>query len=246
MKIVIVLLALALERYFSLGLKLNQMLPIAPVQDWLVTRLGCAGGWREVVARIALPASVILLLTLFLQQYFLGLTSAIFSTFVLLYCIQFVPGETPKTESGGAASLIWMSHEHLFAILFWFSFFDVPGAVLYRLTLAALESHSGKKASAELQWLHGVLAWVPVRLLGFVFALVGNFNETLNYFLKHGMARWDANQSFLVGCADAALTVDGAKATPESHLNATQQLLTRSVVVVLVVIALLSIQSLRS
>ncbi|HLS99669.1 MAG: regulatory signaling modulator protein AmpE [Porticoccaceae bacterium] len=69
--------------------------------------------------------------------------------------------------------------ERYFPVLFWFLLLGAPGALLYRLAVLALGQRGdgeGRSAEGQLLW---VLEWIPVRLVGLLFALVGNFAATV-------------------------------------------------------------------
>lgn len=69
----------------------------------------------------------------------------------------------------------YCAFERLFAVLFWFLLLGIPGALLYRLSaLYAEQVRGGEGDSTALRWLW-LLEWLPVRVLGFSFAIVGNF-----------------------------------------------------------------------
>jgi AmpE protein len=79
------------------------------------------------------------------------------------------------------AALVGIS-EQLVAVLLWFALLGPAGAVLYRLTAqiasrgSALHHGHGELVQAAAQ-LRGVLDWLPVRMVGFGYALIGNFER---------------------------------------------------------------------
>ncbi|MCO1334186.1 regulatory signaling modulator protein AmpE [Microbulbifer sp. OS29] len=69
----------------------------------------------------------------------------------------------------------YCAFERLFAVLFWFILLGIPGAVLFRLSALYAEhtqGTSGEAAATRWLWL---LEWLPVRMMGLSFAIVGNF-----------------------------------------------------------------------
>ena len=69
----------------------------------------------------------------------------------------------------------YCAFERLFAVLFWFVLLGIPGALLYRLSSLYAERTAGEgDADLARRWLW-LLEWLPVRVMGFSFAIVGNF-----------------------------------------------------------------------
>jgi len=69
----------------------------------------------------------------------------------------------------------YCAFERLFAVLFWFILLGIPGALLFRLSaLYAEQSRQQNGDPMAERWLW-LLEWLPVRVMGFSFAIVGNF-----------------------------------------------------------------------
>lgn len=83
-------------------------------------------------------------------------------------------------------SVSYRFFEHYFPVIFWFALLGVPGALLYRLSQihAHLELDNGdERRLAEYGlWL---MEWLPARLLGVTFALVGNFASCIHQWRQH-------------------------------------------------------------
>lgn len=77
-------------------------------------------------------------------------------------------------------SVSYRYFEHWFPVLFWFVAFGLPGALLYRLAEihSDCELDEGKERELAARWLW-VMEWIPARLLGLTFALVGNFGSCI-------------------------------------------------------------------
>jgi AmpE protein len=104
-----------------------------------------------------------------------------------------------------------LSHQltNFYAVAFWFFLLGAPAALLYRLLQLYQEKQqavgSGLADISRLLWL---LEWLPVRLVGLLFCLIGNFVTTfwvLKETLQDGVS---ASAEVLARCADAALFVD--------------------------------------
>lgn len=81
-----------------------------------------------------------------------------------------------------------IAHERSFGVLFWFALLGMPGALMYWFLVASKQQSDDPLAqsadtNAALTRLHAIAAWVPVRITGFIYALVGNFTAGFNCWL---------------------------------------------------------------
>ena len=89
-------------------------------------------------------------------------------------------------------ALTWLSYRHFeryFPVLFWFAVLGLPGALFYRLVYLAVRAPvSGDRSQGQavadeadtdavklLHWLE----WLPLRILGLLLAIAGNFPTTI-------------------------------------------------------------------
>lgn len=149
-------------------------------------------------------------------------------------------------------AILFDGFERWFAVVFWFLLLGPAGAIGYRLSYLCgrYEHLPAPERQLALRFLH-YLDWLPVRLLGFSFALTGNF---LQCFQRCRRILWDnmPSSEFLDDCALASLEgglahrgfpVEQQYALDygAEEIAAVQSLLSRSVVCWLIVIALLQI-----
>ncbi|MFV8784398.1 regulatory signaling modulator protein AmpE [Microbulbifer sp. SA54] len=159
----------------------------------------------------------------------------------------------------------YRAFERLFAVLFWFLIAGVPGALLYRLSQLyvqgdkpeseaeggpeAVSSIEGADVQLARQWLW-LVEWVPVRVLGFTLAIVGNFAgcyrawrehltckqsgsaEVLEYYLEGALGGIDASE-----CSAGAAVSEGQRVCG-AEVEALQALLARALLMWLTVLAL--------
>jgi AmpE protein len=107
----------------------------------------------------------------------------------------------------------YRAFERLFAVLFWFVTLGPAGAVAYRL--AALESERAGERERTLPLLLWI-EWIPVRLLGISYALVGDFDACIHRWhtlLDDGHTSADVA---LENCGNAALRLDTLDVSAES------------------------------
>ncbi len=155
------------------------------------------------------------------------------------------------------AGLFYQWFEQIFVILFWFILAGPLGALFIRL-LCLYEKALNDKDSADdlmpLQLQH-VVQWLPARLLGFTFAIAGNFTLCFKVWMEAIMDWRRPTQDVLHNSGMAALGVCKIDendrrivifdpALFESYageLETIQELVIRSLVVWVVVLALLTI-----
>lgn len=154
------------------------------------------------------------------------------------------------------------AHDHLFAAVFWFCLLGPAGALLYRMTAeAALQPPPGIVArpalARALQYVLGLLGWIPARLMAFGYAMTGSFEHALGR-LRGGAEGADdiytGNRWLLVNTGTAALrgddelprhepNVDGDRRTtrPAEAADAARRLVLRTGVLWLAALALLTL-----
>lgn len=90
------------------------------------------------------------------------------------------PDESHRSLMG---TLFIQSHEKLFGVLLWFFVFGPAGAVAYRIVsrLPRLmrETAPGTLGELTADWLHNLLAWVPVRITALLYGLAGSLDDAL-------------------------------------------------------------------
>ena len=71
--------------------------------------------------------------------------------------------------------LLWQAYQSFFAVIFWYFLLGPVAALSYRLLALAAEHGNNPELVERAQQLRHAFDWLPVRLLGASFALVGNF-----------------------------------------------------------------------
>jgi AmpE protein len=156
-----------------------------------------------------------------------------------------VPSGAPAELSRAVTKAILLgSFERLFAGLFWFMVFGVYGVAAYFL-IALLRQNALKidsshvaltKAATQIQ---DVLDWIPSRLVGISYALVGNFGEGFKYCSKHVWSGLAEARKFSVDSGVAVLGADfDSDKAPLKENYAALDLINHTLVVWLVALAL--------
>lgn len=94
----------------------------------------------------------------------------------------------------------------LFGVLFWFLPFGGAGALVYLLTRLARDRWHGEPAFGRFaDRMAGWLDWLPVRLVAFSFAIVGNFQDAQESWRGQAKGWGDENEGVLLASAAGAL-----------------------------------------
>jgi len=172
-------------------------------------------------------------------------------------------------------AILGQANDRLFGVLFWFMLLGPAGALLYRLAVEAhaysapvdTESDYGESSVAEdttgggladsltrgsfaeaAERLHGILAWIPARLLALAYALTGSFEDTLVAWrdqLDHaGASLYDNTLAVLVAAGRGALRLEPGQAGPQCGIRSVHsalKLVERSLIVWVVLLALMTL-----
>ena len=144
------------------------------------------------------------------------------------------------------------SFEKIFAVLFWFTFFGIYGAAIYYtvtlLKKSALQTDVNLASLAQrAAKVQSVLDWLPARVLGFSYVIVGKFTRVFNYWVKSLGSTPKSNQDAIITTSLAAVDVDPAEQTisanPKENYDALD-LINRVLIIWVVAVALFSLGTL--
>lgn len=157
-------------------------------------------------------------------------------------------------------AVFYQGFERWFAVVFWFVVLGAGGALAYRLLfLAARHRATGSKQEDRNLAVRALfyVEWLPVRLLGFVFTLIGHFDEAFAAWRRHsfaGLAGGDADvpdsAEYLDAVGSKALSAQLPEGQVEGEcftrlaaeqLSAVQQLLSRSLLCWVAALAVMEI-----
>lgn len=167
----------------------------------------------------------------------------------------FVDGDGAKDLSSLSRSvtkaIILKSFERVFVGLFWFIMLGVYGLAIYFIFV--LTRNNATKINAgyvELSKLaekaQSIMGWLPSRLLGFTFSLVGYFNKGFAYCVTNALSGLDSVRKFVLESGMASLDIgESTQADQTENIDAID-LIDRSLIIWLTVIALILIGMLFS
>ncbi|MCG8434027.1 MAG: regulatory signaling modulator protein AmpE [Gammaproteobacteria bacterium] len=165
-------------------------------------------------------------------------------------------GATPPAEEAERChavirGVLVNANDRLFAVIFWFSLLGPLGAVFFRgaelLRHGLAEEYGEDSEFADAaNRLHGILAWLPARLLAGSYALAGSFEEAVTdwrAYYDNCSARFFEINNDILGCsgAGAVRLAAASRGAEMEYLHATANLLNRATVIWLASLALLTL-----
>ncbi len=104
--------------------------------------------------------------------------------------------------------LYYRGFERGFVVLFWFFFLGPAGAVVYRMAALVNAMRRAEGLASEDSTLLRWIEWLPVRVCGLAFALVGHFDRALYAWQRVMGNSRIATAEALELCGNAALDLD--------------------------------------
>lgn len=142
-------------------------------------------------------------------------------------------------------ALLYRGLERWFTVVFWFALGGPAAALVYRLLqLAGADAESRPASHALARAVLAIADWVPARLLGLSFALVGHFAETFQVWRRD---LWQTRpiaellEDYQQAAQQVPLASGESISGGDRELSELMALLTRSVVLWVVVLAVLQL-----
>ena len=164
---------------------------------------------------------------------------------------EFIEGELPKDlpslTRAFTEAIFHRSQHTIFSVLFWFALFGAAGAAvyyaMYRFKLLTEKNQDYVAFSNAALLVLGTLDWLPVRLAGLSYALVGTFITAFTACLKRLVTglKYSAALSSEFGLLALGLNTEDATSDEPAELEHALALVDRAVIVWIVVIALITI-----
>ena len=145
-------------------------------------------------------------------------------------------------------AILFAANDRVFSMIFWFVWLGPVGVFLYRLSsnLHKEEGHDSEMAEWAII-LHSLMAWIPARMLAFGYALTGHFDGALAAYNSRPYESDISITSYdtLVATGLGALKENNAS-DEISAIAAARNLVMRSIMVWVAVLALLTLGGLLS
>ncbi|HSX20853.1 MAG TPA: regulatory signaling modulator protein AmpE [Gammaproteobacteria bacterium] len=190
--IIAIILAVIVDRYIKV-MPGGQVLERARSTAWLNLYLNKCITFLEkisikqnylVVLSCVLPICIALFIVKLLFGMLLGekLGQFLFVTLTLFY---FLGNRQVEDQE----SVFVTVHETSFGVMFWFAILGFSGAFLYWFLVVAKQmpiivDNINAHIRQALVSLHALAAWLPARVSGFIYALVGNFSPAYKCWIN--------------------------------------------------------------
>lgn len=160
------------------------------------------------------------------------------------------PGDAEARNRAVAEAVLVEFNDRSFSVLFWFVVLGPLGAILFRcaslmrkLSIEEMEN-AGAFHEAALR-LHGILAWLPARLIALGYALAGSFEDALTdwkgYYEQPAEHFWVVNDDVLGVTGRGALRFGADDGSGETVIRSSLALTLRTLVFWMVLFGLLTI-----
>ena len=190
----------------------NQVYDILPLDKWftLLHSLITTSPLRFVVA-VVFPTMLLLWFSLLIEDWLFGLCYLLLCIFVLLTGIDVLDLDLHKDglEDEIANQLPYLFFQSIFPSLFWFLILGPVGVCFYILGERYCRYCEDLKLDRPTleQMLH-CMEWIPARLTGFIFALLGEFRGGFGAWIDAFSDLSLSNADFLNIVARASVMLD--------------------------------------
>ncbi len=154
--------------------------------------------------------------------------------------------DTSEAQNEALCKHVFTQYNHcLFTVIFWFILLGPMAALLYRLVAQVFtEAHTKdspyQKLLPEVSCVLKIIEWLPIRVAGILFSLMGDFHHGFGYWLRHVGSGLKQNYEFIQNMGLAALGIQ--KETEVSFdtakIKAALRLIDRSLITFVVIVAL--------
>jgi len=182
MAFTVVLLALLIQWFINLEGRYRHPEWFNAYYQWMKRHFKVAQDWLELIIVVVPPLVVLVVLLLILHLAWGDVGRFILNLIVVWYCLDYDGVKARAKKAGDLKAFLLMAFEKVFTMIFWFTLTGALGVVLYYLVVSfidniqASETHD-KNLLKLLGLIQGIMEWVPLRLVGITFALVGNFGH---------------------------------------------------------------------
>ncbi len=249
MAFIVILIVLGIQRYLQFYSHQYHIDWMHGYFSWMNTKLTqvTKGHGLLGLAILIVPIILIVAIVFALIFHLFGIIGYFVLSLVFLwYCIDARDLHKHPYDVQSPKELFLITYKKLFSILFWYGLFGPVGLALYFSVaqlfeyLSKQEDEAVKALQSSSELVLGILGWVPLRLLGLSFALVGHFASTMKVWTKELFSGVRRNQTQAITWGCAALQADENALTEEQQANILL-MIDHALLVWLVVMALINI-----
>lgn len=255
MTFVVTLIALLIERFFDWS-HIRNWSWFLQLQRYIAQRLQGKHPGLIIAASVLPVAIIVALLAYILHGILYGVIGLIFDLAVLLYCLgpqnlwAEVFGVTAKGNQAaadkvfGVKNIFIAANTRVLAVIFWYLFTGVSGAVIYRTIAILAKSGEPEDTRQFADTIEAILDWLPVRFFTFLFAAGPAFKKVLNCWTKNLPTGMSNNENMLTECGVAAINIDDVKNSANGAMQkAAINLIDRTLIILLVLVAIVILLS---
>jgi AmpE protein len=242
MEFIALLIALALERWSEVGNKIRSFRAVNSYlkrMQYFAEHYGFKNNYLNYAITILLAMIIIGFLHSLFQSISPRILTTAFDIFILFYCLGsgFYKGTEGERALDNSLDSIWhIANRRLFGVIFWFMLLGPMGAVMYRINEHLTDRQQWPAVHLGAQYLQEMLDWIPIRLMGLSFALMGNFYKTIRLWRDGALSSVHENRKFLSECGAAAVSFQD-----EDQEKAAYRLLNLSLAVWLIVFGVITV-----
>ncbi len=239
MTFIILLLVVLIQRF---GIKQHRPwidIAFAKLARLILPKITFLEDFHPYLALVALIAPICLCLAIItgIARMFTGVGVHALLAFLVAFLVMNV--YVLSCEKSDTRRIFLLAERQIFAPMFWFVFLGTQGLLIMALVEyiareSVFDAHPSVQAAAEQ--LQGWMVWIPQRIMGLSFALVGHFTFALKDLQQTCWLSWQNSRDFSCKVGEAALYEDKSAA-------ACQRLITHAVWVWLGLLGLVSLFS---
>ncbi|MEX2489408.1 MAG: regulatory signaling modulator protein AmpE [Pseudomonadales bacterium] len=215
MKFLAILIVVLFYRHWTGVNPVREFIPLSSYLSW-IRRSDLTRGVQYVVS-VGLPALLLWLIVVFTRDWFAGLIWLLICVLVLLYAIEKVVERTAfdrqenwlrtigeedqlssvvQYQKDFQSRVVYESFQNLHPPLLWFLILGPVGVLVYVVSrdYQAQFDEEDEKGSGLAATIVFWMEWIPARITGFIYALLGDFGRCFGEWL-----RWFADTSAEVG-----------------------------------------------
>lgn len=117
-------------------------------------------------------------------------------------------GYNHNSELSFGQYILWVNFQHYFAVAFWFALFGAPGAMLYVLARHMRQQQVCQWSNGATKDVMFVLNWLPARVAGLGFLMVGDFTRGFPVWLSQAANLKNDGQTVLTKVAKASEEIE--------------------------------------
>ena len=139
-------------------------------------------------------------------------------------------------------AILYIANERIFATIFWFIILGPFGVLSYRLISELSKQIEFDELAEFSEFIHGIMAWVPARMLAAGYALTGNFDGAYHAYKDRAYTSdlSQSNSEVLISTGLGAMrTLDMENEL--SSIYAAQALVMRAVIVWIGMLAVMTL-----